>query len=88
MKIWRRREIQNSASSNSILLLLGWQVFIFFFCVFSLLFGSIGVRRHTLGPIFFMRLFLKIHTSDQIRNQFHEQFEHVKVFGGGLNRDR
>ena len=40
----------NWTSSNSILLLLGWQVFIFFFfCVFSLLFGRVLVACPKTG---------------------------------------
>ena len=32
--------------------------------------------------------FFSIHRSDPVRNQFDDQFEHIKVFGGGFNRDR
>ena len=31
--------------------------------------------------------FIKIHKSDQVRNQFDDQFEHIKVFGRGLSCD-
>ena len=53
---------------------------------FHLLKGTVPIGTH--WDRFASRGFFKIHRFDPVRNQFDDQFEHVKVFGGGLNRDR